>query len=96
MATAEFTISAAPKDNTVSRLSATAAKTSIKLKWTRIPSAAGYEIYGRKCDKGAYKLLKTVTKNNHNKLEQHKTEKATGIFLLCKSLHSKKWSEDLY
>ncbi|MFR4121713.1 MAG: hypothetical protein ACLT0W_05740 [Clostridium sp.] len=78
MATAEFTISAAPKDNTVSRLSATAAKTSIKLKWTRIPSAAGYEIYGRKCDKGAYKLLKTVTKNTTTSWSNTKLKKATG------------------
>lgn len=85
VATAEFTISAAPKDNTVSRLSATAAKTSIKLKWTRIPSAAGYEIYGRKCDKGAYKLLKTVTKNTTTSWSNTKLKKATGYSYYVKA-----------
>ena len=85
VATAEFTISAAPKDNTVSRLSATAAKTSIKLKWTKIPSAAGYEIYGRKCDKGAYKLLKTVTRNTTTSWSNTKLKKATGYSYYVKA-----------
>ena len=83
VATAEFTIGA--KDNTVSRLSATAAKTSIKLKWTKIPSASGYEIYGRKCDKGAYKLLKTVTKNTTTSWSNTKLKKATGYSYYVKA-----------
>ncbi len=43
-----------------------AGKTSLKLKWTKVPEASGYEIYMAMCNikgkRNAYKLVKTIQK----------------------------------
>ena len=64
------------KDNTFMRLKTTAYTTSVKLSWTKIASADGYEIYGSRCGTDV-KKLKTIKNTDTTSWTQEKLKKAT-------------------